>query len=199
MKTCVQIGLNMTAEYLYLVDNSLTTPEICSLLQSFQEGEWTYYGVDANPASIVFVANKYVHLNRSHLVCCKIAADTGLEAAALFWGKHIWAENMSIKNLEKQSFFVGTFSLGNFLSALELKYVDLLAIDVEGEEFTIFENYDWNVKPERLRVEVHCWDKKMEKANTFVDMVVSQGYEVEGKFNWNIEHVSKHVHFVHTQ
>ena len=147
---CVQIGLHDMAEYLYLAKPNWREKH------SEQEGlkqlpaaiadrwtSWRYYGVDWDVGSIVKMLEKYGH----------IPSVSWIHAAVV--------GNQSDKLMKLPSYFIGGHFIGfgcslqRLFCLLYLTEVDVLVMDVEGSEISIFQNYDWVIKPSYISVEVH--------------------------------------------
>lgn len=146
---CVQLGLHNVAEYLYLVKpnwkSDMASLEILKQIPDFIANKftnWRYYGVDCDVGSIVKMLEKYGNLSSASWVHAAVGmpADQLMRLPSYFAGGHFIGFGCSLQRL---------FRL------LKLSQVDVLVIDVEGSEISIFENYDWHIKPSYISVEVH--------------------------------------------
>ena len=146
---CVQLGLHNVAEYLYLArpnwkDVMGEQEELKQLPDSLTDKfvSWRYYGVDYDVGSIQKMLEKYGNVASAHWV----GAAVGVESDRL----------MRLPSYFTRGHFLSfACSLQRLFSLLNLSHVDVLVIDVEGDEISIFENYDWVVKPSFISVEVH--------------------------------------------
>lgn len=146
---CVQIGLHNVAEYLYLVRPNWKEVmgeqvELIQIPDSVADRftSWRYYGVDYDVGSIQKMLERYGDVASAHWVAAAVgvASDRMMRRPCYFTRGH----------------FLGfACSLQRLFSLLNLSHVDVLVIDVEGDEIGIFENYDWMVKPSVISVEVH--------------------------------------------
>lgn len=146
---CVQIGLHLTAEFLYLAHGNWRElmgeqVEMKRLPMSMVEGfqSWRYYGVDSDVASIGKMLEKYGNVSNSNWVHAAVGmhSDQLMKLSSHIAGGH----------------FLGfACSLQRLFGMLNLRQVDVLNIDVEGYEIQIFEDYDWVIKPRYISVEVH--------------------------------------------
>lgn len=146
---CVQIGLHNVAEYLYLARPNwkevMGELEVLKQIPAVVADRWTswrYYGVDSDVGSI----QKMLEIYGSVSTACWVHASVGVASDQLMWLPSYFAQGR----------FIGfACSLQRLFALLNLSQVDVLAIDVEGDEIGIFENYDWGVKPSFISVEVH--------------------------------------------
>ena len=172
MKTCVQIGLHKTAEYLYLYDRSLEIPERCDVPSSFLEADYRYIGVDSDPFSIARMSDTYADSDRHQWVCAKIGKQWGIESTQACWGepRHLLPDPNKLREV-----LVGTYSLYDFFLLLKIQDIDLLAMDIEGAEVDCFKTYNWSIKPSLLRVEFHP-SHKMD-VDGFINLICDHGYQ----------------------
>lgn len=156
---CVQLGLHAVAEYLYLVrpDWKEVMGEQVALKQlpgsvSDRFTSWRYYGVDCDVGSIQKMLERYGDVASADWV----GAAVGVESDRL----------MRLPGYFARGHFLGfACSLQRLFALLGLSHVDVLVIDVEGDEIGIFENYDWVVKPSFISVEVHGDHSYTSRAN----------------------------------
>ena len=146
---CVQIGLHNVAEYLYLARPNWK--EVMGEQEELKQipaavsdrfTSWRYYGVDSDVGSVKKMLERYGNVSAADWV----HASVGVASDRLMWLPSYFTGGQ----------FIGfACSLQRLFWLLNLSRVDVLAIDVEGAEIGIFENYDWVVKPSFISVEVH--------------------------------------------
>ena len=161
MKTCVQVGLWQSAEYIFLAAGKLpklyrenpTNSEVLlfpgeAMLypEEYHDGEWQYFGIDCDPASVVLMSNKYDLITGNiDWVCAKIIP----KGMKLVEGYANWASHSTVKIYE-----LG-INLSTLFQELNLDAVDLLVVDIEGAEYEIFDEFDFEIKPKFIILEIH--------------------------------------------
>ena len=150
MKTCIQIGLDRTAEYAYVVRDDWSTyiptdPDKALPSALKTQGNWQYIGIDMSVESVRYVESQYPYNDRIKWCC----ATMGLG--------------------------VGETSLDDLFKVYTLDKLEVLAIDIEGMEFPLFEHFQWTLKPVFMAVEVH--PSLPVHVQELVDTIVSQGYK----------------------
>ena len=163
---CIQLGLHNTAEYLYLTEDNWKDIEVDALNRVPHSGvdEWCYYGIDAEGESISMMLRQHVHNPRAIWIQSYIApGPTQLVKYKLFGG-----------NEPRPSYFAPTISFDKMLSELNIKRIDVLAVDIEGTEYELFEAYGWNIKPRFISVELH---NTSHTDTSFITLIESIGYD----------------------
>ena len=180
MKTCVQIGLNHSAEYMYLANNTLRVEDVVELPHDLPpplpEGivvePYKYWGVDCDPDSIAFLAKKFPpHPNVCYVCCHLIPRGAQLVESSIFFGSY---------HGTGQKIYSGGVSLSLLFRGLAQHHleftedIEFLAMDIEGAEYEVFETYDWILKPKVIRIEGHSIGspERLERA------IVPRGYRV---------------------
>ena len=164
---CLQIGLNKTSEYLYLVDPTYNdfegdAPREIPPHISFKS--WKYYGVDCDPCSICRMLETHQFNENAEWIVAAI--NEGVDPYLFRYGS--WFVGEVNKH---PSFYVPSISLDRLIDSLGFGKLDVLAIDIEGLEFPVFRSYSWRIKPEFIAVESH--DEHHEE---LLSIMASQGY-----------------------
>ena len=162
---CVQIGLHKTTEYLYLVNpifqESKQPPAVPEPLKKFDK--WIYYGIDVDPCSICEMLNRYPKHPDIHWIAAGISASTKV----LKYNSWYIGESRN-----HPPFHAAALTFDSLIDGLQLQKIDVLAIDIEGTELELFENYSWRIKPQFIAVESH-----KEQHDTLISMICSKGYK----------------------
>ena len=183
MKTCVQIGLWKSAELLFLANKNYSRAvcgfphQLCNDMPDLEftdeelESEWSYFGVDSDPGSITYLSYRFVTHPNVHWVNAKIIHGGEVK---LVQGNINWSEDWAVDRA-----FVCGVSLGKLFEHLGIIYCDLLVMDIEGAEIEVFENYDWNLKPNKIFVELHRLpDGDRDEFSRIRDAIVPAGYNL---------------------
>ena len=163
--TCLQIGLDGIAEYIYLThpnwkDHMHAHIEpLKHVPKALDYKEWQYFGVDVNPTSIDFMAYRYRLKNAKFIIAC-VKGDNKVGFVNYVISRiagDIYKKNVTyeLNNDLVQTCYVVKMSLSTLINLLGLQTLDVLAVDIEGTEQEIFENYDWKIKPRYISVEMH--------------------------------------------
>ncbi len=185
---CIQVGLHRTCEYLPIVnsgvcfDTGVFSESVSriplSIRESFQD--WVYYGVDCDPYSLNFVLSKYGRILDVYFILA------GLDTSCKMKFFNTW-------NAENLQFGIYTITLSELFQVLGLKAVDVLVLDIEFDELTILQDYDWKIKPSYLVVESH-----LAPFDQIVPIVVEQGYDVNLDFSTNSGRTHEY-HFINVK
>ena len=122
--------------------------------------DWQYIGVDVDIVSIAKHINIHSTRPNVHFVEAKIVADTNAR------------DNQAYRLARHHSFMSGRKQDGKYpifytpeipFSALikectrlfEVETIKILMMDIEGNEYGIFRNYNWHIKPQFLVIECH--------------------------------------------
>ena len=62
-----------------------------------------------------------------------------------------WKENELTRTVKVRT-------LAHIIEKYDVKKIDFLKIDIEGQEYRILENYSWKVVPNMIKVETRHWD-----------------------------------------
>ena len=153
----VQMGLGDASEYRYLAhDNWLSKLEKQREVFRIPEAlhhieEWEYFGIDCSPNAIAHhLANQhdaerttYGNPDRTKWVC------------ACVHGTERLLKQRDWMDAEQRKFYTSCVTLDELLQNLPINRVDVLAMDVEGSEYSIFDNYKWTYFPTYIAVEAH--------------------------------------------
>lgn len=55
---------------------------------------------------------------------------------------------------------IDCLTLDSLLEKHKISAVDFMKVDVEGNEYSIFSNYSWNIKPTMIKMETNHWEDK---------------------------------------
>lgn len=145
---CIQIGIGFTPEYIYLVEPNWKRKvdfmhPIWQIPQQLikEIDNWVYYGIDSDPYSLAFAMR--AHQNKKDV--------TWVNAYISDSDKPL-AEPLSELGV---TFHAPVTTFDAVLDHLKLTQIDLLAIDIEGDEINLFESYSWRYLPKYIAVEVH--------------------------------------------
>lgn len=183
---CVQIGIQDSADFAYLADRDWqskmeTEPPLKSVPEAVADGieRWEYYGIDAD---CVWIAEmlKRDHPPNTHWIQAFIAAADG----------RVCEFESMMSETRIRPFATVSVTLDTLLQDLEITNVDVLAVDVEGAEFDVFEAYDWSIKPRYITVECHGDRQVTNVANEklldqnvgeMIDFLKTKGYDCTHK------------------
>ena len=166
---CLQIGFGNSAEYTYLVGhqteqtNSVYRPEDLS-----PSDRWYYYGVDSDPVNTVDWNQKQIpNTNWINVFISNEPGVINIESV----------ENMAPRNkqLLGQTFFVGKITLSQLIENLNLNSLEILAMDLNGYEIEVFDEYDWDIKPQYLIIEAINSDITIK--DSLAQLFANNGYE----------------------
>lgn len=206
MRNCVQIGLNHSAEWMWLANHAFERLECLGPLQSGhapelpfgveqngEGGDWYYYGIDLDPDAIVYLTKKFPYHDRVRWACVKIIP----QGFALADGDIYFSGTYG----QKQACYMGGISLSEFLRGMDINEVEFLAMDIEGHEYELFEHYDWHVKPRIMRIDGHHVNIGLDRSPDHLrEFIIPQGYaetdlvwsgEPETATNYHIDFILK--------
>ena len=190
---CVQIGIGSSAEYSFLtrpdwreINNNQETNntqyylpiEITNLVS---DEPWLYYGIDCDPYSIIGMSLKYPEVD-NWLIANITPESLGLRRVDRSWFFMCEQEECSIK----PSIAIPCLSLSDALKMLDIEYIDVLAIDIEGDEVPVLESYDFKIKPCFITVEIHVWPPFENWRTRILDCLTSHGYTLVKEIKTNI-------------
>ena len=185
---CVQVGIGFSAEYSFLadpnwheviekMDNKYHFPiEISSFVS---DQPWLYYGIDCDPHSIIHAAEKYPDVE-NWLVTNIVAESKGIKRV-----QESWSLEAELSPTMITPIMIPCMTLADALKKLEIKFIDILAMDVEGDEAPILESYDFQIKPRFITVEIHVWPPFENHRSRIIDCLVSNGYTLAKEFKTN--------------
>lgn len=192
---CLQIGLFLTAEYHYLVLDNWKEHSDETLKAIFPDrDQWEYYGVDCDPLTLHYVVANYENAARVNWVCAAVKYGVPLIKMASPH-RNIEPEEKAMytdgKDLIHSEYYTPCFSLKALVDALNLSTVDILIMDIEGDEFAVLDSGDlWEVSPRFIDIEMHFGDTHRNQhffrdANTFENMFQTHGYRCISRKNQN--------------
>lgn len=147
--TCLQIGLLNTAEFFYLTD------------PFWQERLPEQPPLKQIPKAVADLYDRWFYFG----------IDQDLTPLPEAYKRNPWGNS---------HFFEAKVSdLDDVLLFFDISELGMLAIDIEGDELAVFEEYSWNVKPAFITVEVHRQDQSLEEACVaIINLVEPHGYNV---------------------
>ena len=197
-RKCLQIGLRRTAEFTYLCEPDWRVrmrdqapyrqlpSELCDLED---QREWAYFGVEKDMYFIQYVAKnykKYVDARQASFICTSIGLDRQLRDSLVFYTE----DPKTGKAIKGECAFIPSLSLDTLIRALGWTHLDVLAIDIEGDETLALETYSWSLKPKFLLVEAHDpftfapvdsdvdWENASHhRGKELIDLITAQGYK----------------------
>lgn len=185
MKTCIQIGLNTTTEYLYVTGHQEVPDEnsITALPDNITDfgNEWMYYGVDSDVFSIQSLHYKFPLTEYPNVRFVLAAIERQKELPFM----NSWFGDYGV--------FVPMITLNELITGLNVQDVDVLVLDVEGAEFHILNSYDWEIHPKFIAVEVHVYPYLEENVKIIKDIVIPQGYKLSHEEDTNIRDGISHT------
>lgn len=178
MKTFIQIGLLSTAEYSYLTNADPCPDSIGNkCLVFYSNDNWQYVGVEINPLFCYNTANKYRGQKRT-FVCAGLGARSKIQRVNVPTDDNMHMPMHSV-----------VMTINDLVRQLNIKSLDGVYIDIEGQEMEILRNYDWEFKPEFFGVEVHDFKENgkalEDNAKEIQCILEGQGYKISLKKNTN--------------
>lgn len=174
--TAIQIGIEYTTEYAYLLKPDWKTSHT-GLLKDIPEvlkddyDDWNYVAVDSDISSVL----EGITVNKD-FVCAHITGKTEAIKRATY------------KDGKTCVYTMFSISLSDFINLQYINQIDVLALDVEGAEVEILQGYDWKVKPRFITVEFH---KDFPNVNIstkdFITFIQKQGYNLIHSENTNYD------------
>ena len=203
-RNCIQIGLGTTAEYAYLAAPDWQDqmqkvkhlkdlpPELCT-----DDKRWQYYGIDVTIGSISYCIEKYSVLPEEHLkhitwICTRISEEQALIRTSHYRFESPFKRSPKIFRDQHARLGVVGISFDELIESLEFDDIDVLAVDIEGAEIALFEDYSWRIKPKFIAVEYHddlthtkgiptdidFSEREAELGKEFQQLIEAQGYTV---------------------
>lgn len=154
---CIQIGLKRTAELLYLTrpDWKSIMPTVAEenkrLYTEFDFDRWDYFGIDCDPGSITGMLGGDVrtredfpyNVDNAHWINCLIVP----------------CQKPYLRKIKSaictEECYVVSVSLEFIVQQLNLPKIDVLVMDIEGDEVDVLGNYNFDIKPSYIIVETH--------------------------------------------
>ena len=191
MRTIIQLGLHTSAIWTYLTredwvdymrnrlsDNSKTLPDF------FTEDHtpFQFYGVDIEPESIAYVANKGRYRDSPNItwICAGISDDHYLMKPTSRYDSAEWYQ-FSTNN--KMHVYI---TMKHLVDSISPETFDVLAIDIDGYEHYIFkEMAEWSILPTYITLEHHRFGydgenrevvARTEAYNNLIATIVGNGY-----------------------
>jgi len=179
----IQIGLYTEAEYSYLIQPNWQqvmqeeieqlkhVPEVFEAIQ-----DWHFIGIDCDPGSILVMRERF-----PDVITCINAFVTGNKKGVvkryLSDAFHIIHDIafFDLSDYPVREFWIPQTPFDEIVSSLGLSHIDVLAVDIEGGEVELFENYSWEIVPKFLSIEFHDCFLEIPR-HDFEKIFVSQGY-----------------------
>lgn len=196
--TVVQIGLQQEVEYLYLVEPNwrklmLSQPELKRVPKSVYRDidQWTYWGVDQDYHSICYMAKHYGE--KGNWIATQLNGHEGGRFNR--FQSHLWHQDQ----------FRGMFSTLTTLKDLFLGFglydIDVLAMDIEGMELGVFQQFTWEGgwethAPKYIALEIHSYQPIHDEVMSIFE---SLPYEILQTVPTNTEndYPTTEVQFIH--
>ena len=149
---CIQAGLCNDAEYFYLTDPGWKE-EIarqCSYDSHWHPHQkiidsidsWEYYGIEQSVGSVTAMANKFG--DAGHWLGARLIGSSKLPYRSIRYKREVAP-------------YVPNVTLDDVINGFRLERIDLLALDIENDEYSVLSNYDWHIRPATLSCEVHSY------------------------------------------
>ena len=151
---CIQAGLYSTAEYLYLSEENWNEhiparspnwnphPKIVESIES-----WDYYGIEHDPHMLIRLIEE-IGKNSGNWINTSLSGKTHERRYRLMTG----GDHQIISPI-----YVPFQTLDELLFGLGLNRVDILALDIENDEFLVLRDYSWRILPQMIACEVHSF------------------------------------------
>lgn len=184
LRTCIQIGIWRSAELGFLADPDLRVGggDIDEYDYDYKKiipydttcYAWHYLGVDLNPTSIT----RLIKANSPKENMWWLAAYIGNHPSYLF-EDYCWSE-------ADQKILSAVLTpdelIKAYLKAVGAKNLDILALDIEGGEYTFFDGYSWDIQPKLMIIEDHDTvtpeiDRRPEMDKDLSAFISSYGYK----------------------
>ena len=167
--TVVQIGLETSTEFFWLRHHGFNWFDVsCDPnkrwgppipAEKFEDVDsWNYVGVDEDINSIL------LHSGRYETAGTWVVARMGSGVPVL--------NGVTSFHWHKNKFkgcYVPCITLSQLFEGLGCSTVEILAVDIEGSEFELFENYDWSLFPRLIHVELHAFEVELWESSEMVD------------------------------
>ncbi len=192
MRTCIQLGLNTSADWAYLTQYDwvdymrtvLDRPQhILPELFTEDSTPFKYYGIDIEPESIAHVANsdRYKDFTNVTWICAGIS-DTHylIEPTSRYHGSEWY--NFPIHN--KMHVYI---TMKHLINQISPPTFDIFALDIDGYEHYIFNDMaEWPLLPTFITIELHSpamiqeekrkYVSKGEASDILIATIVENGY-----------------------
>ena len=181
MRTCVQLGLNTSAFWIYLTRSDWVDymKKICNdrphqILPEFFTKDPTpfkFYGVDIEPESIAHVVNsdRYKGFTNVTWICAGISdAHYLMRPTSRYCGDEWY--NFSVHN--KMHVYI---TMKHLINQISPPTFDVFALDVDGYEHYIFNDMkEWSILPTFITIELHSPAMIQEENRKYVGKAESQ-------------------------
>ena len=217
---CVQAGIADHGEYMYLAE-----PDYLKKMQSVEKlrripsqlcgyESWRYFGIDADCSSMQHLMNNYRNNKWVQWILAYVTGnrDAGYDHPYLsplvttqMWLEWTRQTGGSADVAPTPEYLMPTVSLESVFKALDLKRIDVLALDIEGNEMPFFETYSWEVQPAYINVEVHTYPEPLDyeilcrNKDRIIEIITAagRGYKLLHSFDSNIVGGITHTHELH--
>ena len=213
MGTVMQIGIGGVAEYMYLLvpnwqqNMHENVAPLLHVPEQFEKDDnWVYIGIDCDISSIYYMLAKYQMPNAYWISAFVTNEEEGLQflsSDAVHHDLFVEHSPFNWNSSERSFYYTPKKSLSQIVQDLGITKLDVLVIDIEGHEVSIFENYDWRVRPTFIAVEFHhCYPDVVKiSPEGFIKIFTDQGYKkiTEEKTNTveeNPEHYTLELQFL---
>ena len=176
----IQIGINCIAEYAYLLqpnwqhvmtEQMEPVKHVPSVLQTIEQ--WQFIGIDSDCASTLLMQQRCP--NAVWINAFVTGNQNGMCRHLITNAYYDLLEIPIPEKIELPGFLVPQKPLDEIIADLRLTRLDLLALDIEGTEVELIQNYSWHLKPTFLTIEYHDEYVLMPK-HAFENLITRQGY-----------------------
>ena len=108
------------------------------------------------------------------------------------WGLEIWNQTGQKGDATQKEFLdvcdnseemikneVEGMTLDTLLDKYDVKHIDFLKIDIEGQEYKILDSYSWKIKPEEIKIEYEHMSTNNVDYKVYVKMLEDMDYVVK--------------------
>ena len=181
--TCIQLGIKDSPEYLYLTQpnwqshthkrGKVRWGQIPKSITNIVT-DWEYIGVDADIASITQMIDAHpTQRSRVNWICAALSDKPELVSVHSFYE--------SSKKYQMQ-----TTTLDSLLESIAPKEITVLAMDLDGWEHRIFQNFSFKWKPKFIALEMHLTNeisvrstkRKTPDTEKTIDIFKENGYKI---------------------
>ena len=204
MRTCIQLGLGYSTEFIGLTrENWVEYSEDCKeQIQArgleYKDGwvystahEWTkvpasyaddiepwvYYGIDVSPESIAMLADKHKENKRANFICVGVGHRTENVEYYLTDKKIDYGDSRYQLNSDRVNFLIVPFHV--ILKLIDPPTFDVLAVDIDGHETGLFcDMPNWHIYPDFLTMELWGLGKDKRDLSLWHEKLKPYGYEL---------------------
>lgn len=185
---CIQLGLYRTADYISLSRPNFNKNDPKAVIgehdyPAFKElgvDRYQYIGVDCCPVSIQHMYKSYTNEIKSgeaEFVLSYVSGASGEMANFLY--DFDYNDPMCVN-----WWTTSTLGFGDLLNSYYSRFakIDLVVMDIEGVELSVFQDYDFSIRPRFMEIELHevAWEN--ETVDGFIDKMTKHDYECVSRY-----------------